>query len=285
MDTENTLDNSHHSKDIENPSNIFHHSKDSSESTLKEKDIESIVSIVKTVTNSQLDKKLDSFITSISHRFEEASTSKFKQLQEKSHITDVEFKFKGNKEQYLFNSNILDNLSKVSTRLELGRLEETIPIIRSIEKDILHRNKLIKIADRSDGGWETVKEYQKDELASDSDDEKRLRIAESRAKRSRKEKFDRDLKKKKRELFGSSFRESFRFSGDTFRSPHTNNPQFQGFGRQQQLQFGAQQPLGRDICAKCGNTGHWRRECPLNFTPRTSTSIPQASNKGPANIQ
>ena len=41
--------------------------------------------------------------------------------------------------------------------------------------DLLHeRQKLIKIADRSDRGWATVDEYVEDELAEDSDDEKRL---------------------------------------------------------------------------------------------------------------
>ena len=40
------------------------------------------------------------------------------------------------------------------------------------------RQKLIKIADRSDNGWGVVAEYTADELAEDSDDEKRLEKAE-----------------------------------------------------------------------------------------------------------
>ena len=44
------------------------------------------------------------------------------------------------------------------------------------------RQKLIKIADRSEFGWHTVEEYLEDELA----DEKRLGRAEGRAKRKNK---------------------------------------------------------------------------------------------------
>ena len=42
------------------------------------------------------------------------------------------------------------------------------------EKLIADRNKFICIADRSEHGWATVAEYEDDELANDSDDEKKL---------------------------------------------------------------------------------------------------------------
>ena len=46
---------------------------------------------------------------------------------------------------------------------------------------IQDRQKLIRIADRSDFGWDVVQEYQADELAADSDDEKKLSKAEKAA--------------------------------------------------------------------------------------------------------
>ena len=49
------------------------------------------------------------------------------------------------------------------------------------------RIKVIKIADKSDFVWSTVNEYLSDELASNSDDEKRMYSAERRAERKTKE--------------------------------------------------------------------------------------------------
>ena len=50
-------------------------------------------------------------------------------------------------------------------------------------QSIALRQKHIKVAHRSEFGWATVEEYDKDELASDSDDEKRLFRAERNAER------------------------------------------------------------------------------------------------------
>ena len=43
------------------------------------------------------------------------------------------------------------------------------------------RQKFIRIADRSQFGWDVVQEYQLDELAADSDNKKRISKAEKAA--------------------------------------------------------------------------------------------------------
>ena len=44
---------------------------------------------------------------------------------------------------------------------------------------------MIKIADKSPGGWKTVKEYLSDSITSDSEDKRKLRAEESRALRKK----------------------------------------------------------------------------------------------------
>ena len=52
---------------------------------------------------------------------------------------------------------------------------------------IRKRQKLIKIADKNKDGWLVVEEYESDDLASDTDDEKRIKKAKSAAEKRRKD--------------------------------------------------------------------------------------------------
>ena len=50
--------------------------------------------------------------------------------------------------------------------------------LENMMEKLRHRNKLIKIADRSEGGWTTVYEYEGGDVGDNSDDEKKIRRAE-----------------------------------------------------------------------------------------------------------
>ena len=52
---------------------------------------------------------------------------------------------------------------------------------------IQKRQKLIKLADKSEAGWLAVEEYESDELADNSDDEKRIKTAQDKASRRKKQ--------------------------------------------------------------------------------------------------
>ena len=65
--------------------------------------------------------------------------------------------------------------------LEISVVEDIEASTDEIVKDINSRNKLIKIADRTEGGWTTVEEYQQIDYADDSDDDRKIRQANARA--------------------------------------------------------------------------------------------------------
>ena len=88
------------------------------------------------------------------------------------------FKFKGNKIQYEFNVACIDSLEKVSKCVLDGDLSKANDELQQQISSLQKRNKLIRFADKSLAGWTAVDEYQSDDLADDSEDEKKLRAAE-----------------------------------------------------------------------------------------------------------
>ena len=65
--------------------------------------------------------------------------------------------------------------------MESSSIEDIEGLLEGIIKDIEGRIKLIRIADKTEGGWATVEEYQTSDLAEDSDDDKKIRQANARA--------------------------------------------------------------------------------------------------------
>ncbi len=83
--------------------------------------------------------------------------------------------------QFEFNSGIIGKIEDTLKLIESGERTRYKKRFQTIGGESRKSNKLIYIVDRSPAGWSTVEEYISDEIASDSDDEKKLRAAESRA--------------------------------------------------------------------------------------------------------
>ena len=91
------------------------------------------------------------------------------------------FKYKGNRVQYELNTSIFDRFESCSAQLFARNLLKVNNELEQIKVLIKRRNKLIRFAEKSPAGWSAVDEYESDELAENSGDEKKLHSAERRA--------------------------------------------------------------------------------------------------------
>ena len=103
---------------------------------------------------------------------------------ERSAIYDKEaadIRYKGNQKQSEVNlrlGNILTQIDEgISSPADIYKLVAEGKLI------IKNRQKLIKIADKNGDGWLVVREYESDDLASDSEDEKKIRKAKAAAEK------------------------------------------------------------------------------------------------------
>ena len=135
-------------------------------------------------SQDRVDHKLCEFLAEVRQGQEEAATKALKQVR---HEKPYEFHHKGNEEQATFNSRVDETMAETLTELTdagtLPTLEQAQTALTKGRRLIEERQKLIKIADRSEYGWGVIAEYTADELADDSEDEKRIEKAERAAER------------------------------------------------------------------------------------------------------
>lgn len=175
----------------------------------------------------------------------------------------VTFKKKGNEKQHQFNEKVKDKMEAATRCLSSTppAIEKAKEALQEGEQLITARQKLIRIADRSEFGWTTVSEYEEDELADGLDDEKRLYKAELRAGRKVKVMKAKFNKKKK-----------------DYEKPQHWKPKWQP--NLNQLAVGTSSALVPNVpqqpvtgtkprplvslgpCFKCGSYGHLSRSCP-----------------------
>ena len=175
---------------------------------------------------------------------------------------EIKWKFEGNRRQYEFNSEIEDFVKQSLWAVENQKFDYAQEVLKEAVDKIHVRNKHIRIADTSEGGWETVTQYEINPLASDSDDESRINRAESRAVKKRKAHQSKAKKTRPAVLYGHSDAMRHLMEGQVGARPGpypvpqkqtTGYSSFRGYSG-----FGSQS----GPCFACGEVGHFRRTCP-----------------------
>ena len=212
-----------------------------------------------------IDAKVTEKIAEIKEELQSANQLVKSQVKKLKTDATYKWKFEGNKVQFNFNAENLEELVQSLWALDNGKTDYARELISATIDKIKHRNKLIKIADTSEGGWDTAKQYDSNPIASDSDDEAKIIRADNRAVRKKQAK----AKEKSSASISSTINQHGNapsFIPPPFRGPQQpwfyNNP-FQGFnaGKTQ-----------RGQCYSCGSYTHYRSSCPYTNSSKPASA-------------
>ena len=115
---------------------------------------------------------LDSSIQKVKEDSEKKLDAASSDLQQMKRAQELSFRSKGHRLQFEFNANLQDKLEKGVALYEEDKWDPALVKIKEAIAEVKKRNKLIRLADKSDAGWQAVDEYLSDDIASDSNDER-----------------------------------------------------------------------------------------------------------------
>ncbi|XP_068751036.1 uncharacterized protein [Montipora capricornis] len=166
-----------------------------------------------------IESRLGAFATKFSAQNSSTVTNAVKKARFDRYIC----KRKGNQQQLDHVHDVLETFDDATDTLKAGAHERVKRSLEEGTKLVSKRIKAIKLADKSEFGWLTVNEYLSDELASDSDDEKRMYRSEKRAERKVNEKLKQKRSRPQRRA-SSSYRTTSSYSSRKERSDDRFEP-------------------------------------------------------------
>ena len=186
---------------------------------------------------------------------------------------EKDFKRKTNKFQYEHNTDMTASMKKAKKYLQKTppNIKKAVSVLDSGIKENKFRTKCILIADKAEGGWATVEEYMQRELASDSEDDRRLRKAEqsvARKMESKKQPYKPRYKPYTKGKPHSNNHYNHSGYNNNYNNQYDNG--FNRFNRHQEFSGNSWNHHGRrrrEGCFICGDHGHWKDRCPRSFIP------------------
>ncbi|CAH3037173.1 unnamed protein product [Porites lobata] len=131
----------------------------------------------------QISSLIDSRFDNFKKQFTEENSSSVEAAVKRAKRARFVFQSKGNEQQFEHAESVLDKLESAKGALNANAISKAKTAIEEGIALVTKRMKVIKIADKSQYSWATVQEYLSDELASDSEDEKRLFRSEREQRR------------------------------------------------------------------------------------------------------
>ena len=144
----------------------------------------------------QISSLIDTNFDNFKKQFTEENSTSVEAAVKRAKRARFVFQSKGNEPHFEHAESILGKLESAKDALNADATSKAKTAIEEGIALVTKRMKVIKIAHKSQYSWATVQEYLSDELASDSEDEKRLFRSERRA-----EKKVKDVKKKRSQKY------------------------------------------------------------------------------------
>ena len=214
--------------------------------SIEKEDMEALIKANNDNLLASFNGLLEQTVSQIKRSNEDSAESQMKEIKRLKFNESHKFKKKANEDQFKFNQKLSETLDSAKSAAGNSQHEKVKTSLEEGETLISERQKHILLTDKSDYGWATVDEYKKHSLVDDSDDEKRIFKAKSRART-----FVNALKKKKSSAPAESTVSS---------QPRPIPALVPGFSPRPKP----------GTCFACGKSGHWRASCPTMVQQNTS---------------
>ena len=218
--------------------------------------------------SSFVNTKFDTFQTKIDETQQKITDAVEENL---SSLDSYKFKKKHFERKIKFNKSIRTKTFQALSAVSSGKIDKARQLLSSGISELDHQQKLLKLADKSDYGWLVLNEYVDKELASDEEDDKRIRKAEKSAA-SKVEKLKKGFRFRHKSPNpyvynrGPATQIPDVRSRPVFSNSNSYFPNHPNLCRPQR--YGTFSPS--DICWRCGKAGHWAKFC-VSAPPQSAT--------------